>query len=277
MKLLGVLVCALVFNVTDGQYYYNDIIGNQQNNRQFVLTKNAGVRNVSVIYTNDNSLVDTIIQQQYSADYKESVTRFLGDTLQNSVITKVYENDKIQSSLEKNKSSETKTEYGYDEQERIKTIQSVSNDKSDSALNYSVTELHNWSYNNAGKPLQMLRIKNNTDTLTVNFMLDETGNVVEEHWLKKGTDIETYYYYYNKENRLTDIVRFNKKFKRLLPDFTFEYNARGFVTQMLQVPNSNNTNYLVWTYVYNSQNLKQEEVCTNKQKRPIGKMEYIYQ
>lgn len=277
MKLLGVLVCALVFNVTDGQYYYNDIIGNQQNNRQLVLTKNAGVRNVSVIYTNDNSLADTIIQQQYSANYKESVTRFLGDTLQNSVITKVYENDKIQSSLEKNKSSETKIEYGYDEQERIKTIQSVSKDKSDSALNYSVAELHNWSYNNAGKPLQMLRIKNNTDTLTVNFMLDETGNVVEEHWLKKGTDIETYYYYYNKENRLTDIVRFNKKFKRLLPDFTFEYNARGFVTQMLQVPNSNNTNYLVWTYVYNSQNLKQEEVCTNKQKRPIGKMEYIYQ
>lgn len=277
MKLLGVLFGVLVFNVINGQYYYNDIIGNQQNNRQFALVKNAGIRSVCVIYTNNNLLVDTIIQQQYSADYKESVTRFLGDTLQNSAITKIYGKEKIQSSLEKNKSSETKIEYGYDEQGRIKIIQSVSKDKSDTALNYSVTELHIWSYNNSGSPLQMLRIKNNTDTLTVNFVLDETGNAVEEHWLKKGTDIETYYYYYNKENRLTDIVRFNKKFKKLLPDFTFEYNTQGFVTQMLQVPNSNNTNYLVWNYTYNNQNLKQEEICINKQKQPVGKMEYIYQ
>jgi hypothetical protein len=101
--------------------------------------------------------------------------------------------------------------------------------------------------------------------------------VAEEHWLKRGADIETYYYYYDKENRVTDVVRFNKKFKRLLPDFTFEYNAAGLVTQMLQVPNSNNTNYLIWAYRYNSNNLKVEEICTNKQKQQIGKMEYVYE
>ena len=277
MKLVGILAFVFVFNIVKGQYYYNDIIGNQQNNQQFGLMRNAGVKNISVIYASESSGADTIIQQQFAKDYSQSVTKFLGDTLQQSVIIKIYQNDRIQSSLEKNKSSEIQIEYGYDDLGRIKTINSVSKDRSDSAANYSVSEWHSWTYNNAGKPLQMFRIKNTTDTLTVNFVLDETGNVVEEHWLKRGVGIETYYYYYNKENRLTDIVRFNKKYKRLLPDFTFEYNTQGFVTQMLQVPNSSNTNYLIWNYTYNDKNLKQEEICTNKQKQLVGKMEYVYQ
>ena len=277
-KLFKILAGIFIFNVAHTQYYYNDVISNKQNNAQYILTKNAEVKNIWVVYLNGNGTIlpDTIIIEKYNADYLQSITNFIGDTLQNSILTSFYQDNKIQSSIEKTKSSETKITYAYNEQDNLKTIYSVSKDLTDTSTNYTVSELHNWLYNSAGKPLQMLCIKNNADTLTVNFILDEVGNVAEEHWKKKGTDIETYYYYYNNKNQLTDIVRFNKRVKKLLPDFTFDYNTDGLVTQMLQVPNNNTTDYLIWTYTYNSKNLKQQEVCINKQKQPMGKMVYVY-
>ena len=57
------------------------------------------------------------------------------------------------------------------------------------------------------------------------------GNVIEElPYIKKISGEKTYYYYDGK-NRLTDIVRFNTKARRLLPDYMFEYTENNQVSE----------------------------------------------
>ena len=121
----------------------------------------------------------------------------------------------------------------------------------------------------------MLRIKNRIDTTYVDFRLDEKGNVAEETEIHKGVRTEPVYYYYDTGNRLTDIVRYNRKAKRLLPEYMFEYSPSNQVIQKITVP-SNSDNYLIWRYQYNPQGLKTKEVIYNKQKQLTGKVEYQY-
>jgi hypothetical protein len=47
------------------------------------------------------------------------------------------------------------------------------------------------------------------DTLSVEMVIDEKGLVTEEKTFKKKQPQGTVYYYYDTQNRLTDIVRYN--------------------------------------------------------------------
>ena len=120
----------------------------------------------------------------------------------------------------------------------------------------------------------MLRIKDKTDTTVVTFTYD-AGNVAQETWMRKGHVAETYYYYYNTKNQLTDIVRFNIRVRKMLPDFLYEYDEQDRISQMMQVPNGS-TDYMVWKYTYNSNNLKEKELLYNKQQQLVGSVEYHY-
>ena len=97
----------------------------------------------------------------------------------------------------------------------------------------------------------------------------------EERWRKKGSLVENYFYYYNEQHKLTDIVRYNAKALRLLPDYLFAYDSNGTLIQLTQVPQGS-SNYLVWNYVYAANGLKEKELCFNKQKQPVGRIEYSY-
>jgi hypothetical protein len=121
----------------------------------------------------------------------------------------------------------------------------------------------------------MLRIKNRRDTSYVNFKLDENGNVIEEQETRKGVKSDPVYYYYDANNRLTDIVRFNKKANRLLPEYMFEYSPSGQLVQKITVP-ANSDNYLIWRFQYSNQGLKTKEIIYNKLKKLTGKIEYQY-
>ena len=142
-------------------------------------------------------------------------------------------------------------------------------------MNSSSQEMHQWFYEN-DKPTKMLLIKNNNDTTTVEFKIDEHGDVGEERWRKKGRIVENYFYYYNDQHKLTDIVSYNAKAQRLLPDFLFEYDNNGTLIKFTQIPQGS-ADYLVWQYVYLQNGLKQKELCFNKQKQPVGSIEYHYQ
>ncbi len=122
----------------------------------------------------------------------------------------------------------------------------------------------------------MLRIKNKSDTTLIQFKLDEQGNVVEEQSIRKNVKSDPVYYYYDAQNRLTDIVRFNQKARRLLPEYMFEYSSANQVIQKITVP-SNNSDYLIWRYQYDASGLKIKEAIYNKQKQLSGKIEYVYQ
>ena len=123
--------------------------------------------------------------------------------------------------------------------------------------------------------LKMLLIKNNSDTTTVEFVKDEHGDIAEERWRKKGNLVENYFYYYNDQHKLTDIVRYNERAQRLLPDYLFSYDSNGTLVKLTQIPQGS-ADYLIWQYVYGPNGLKQKELCFNKQKQPVGTIEYIY-
>ena len=154
--------------------------------------------------------------------------------------------------------------FTYNAQQQLVSIENTS--KSD---NVSSTEVHLWRYGGNGKPTGMLRIRNNTDTLSVTFVPDEKGNPAEERTFKNKAPQGTVYYYFDDQNRLTDVVRYNLKAKKLLPDYIFEYNQGNQLKQMISVPDGS-SNYLLWVYRYNDQGLRSMETLLQQAKRAVG-------
>jgi dipeptidyl aminopeptidase/acylaminoacyl peptidase len=134
-------------------------------------------------------------------------------------------------------------------------------------------EERRYFYDEKGKPVKMLRIRNNKDSSTVVFTADEKGNIVDEN--DQGKNGKRYYYYYNDKNRLTDIVKFNTLKGKLLPDFVFEYNSAGQVTKMVAVEEGFTSDYNTWKYVYND-GLRIIEKCFSKENILLGYFEYEY-
>ena len=152
---------------------------------------------------------------------------------------------------------------------------SITNNSS-SAGQVNTEEVHQWFYDANGKPAKMFRIRNGMDTTTFTFVLDEKGNVVEEHGIRRGIKEPVVYYYYDDQNRLTDVVRFNVKARRLLPTNVFGYDDKGNLVAMLLVPEGTN-DYQRWYYDYDERGLKVKERLYDKQQRLVGKVEYSYQ
>jgi YD repeat-containing protein len=164
------------------------------------------------------------------------------------------------------------TTYNYDAAGKLVLTKSIS---SDTTQSINEIEEHKWFYKTSGTPERMLRIKNASDTTEIRFVTDESGNVSEEQSFKKGIAGETVYYYYDDKNRLTDVVRFNKRAGRLLPDYMFEYSSSNQVIQKITVP-PNNSEYLIWRFQYDARGLKVKEACFTRNKQMTGKIEYQY-
>jgi hypothetical protein len=162
--------------------------------------------------------------------------------------------------------------YRYD---IIGNLVEIGNIISDSSQDFTQSELHLWFYKN-NKPEKMWRIINNTDSIEVRFKTDSLGNIIEEQNFKKSKGSEPTYYYYDIKNRLTDIVRYNTKAKRLLPDFMFEYDEQNRVIQKITTISNLNLGYLTWRYLYDERGLKTKEALFNKEKQLQGRIEYSY-
>lgn len=275
MKYLLVFAVLFAGKQSFAQYYYNDLLSNQYGNKQFQLIKSNKIKQIQVksFDAGGQAAEGFSLVQEFSANYNQSTTTSNTAANISEASTTTYNTDKVSGTYEIAKGVETKVAYTYLQNGKLETISSST---TDTALHYQTTEKHIWQYATNGKPAQMLRIKNIIDTTIIVFNTDEQGNIAEEHWKKKGKDIETYFYYYNPQNQLTDIVRFNKRVQKLLPDFLFEYDDQNRIAKMTQVP-AGNSNYIIWNYAYNDKGLKQSEVCTNRQKELIAKVEYVYQ
>jgi hypothetical protein len=162
--------------------------------------------------------------------------------------------------------------YNYNEKGML---QSVISSSTDTAHSINQTEEHRWEYDN-DKIVRMLRIKDKIDTAYISFKLDDKGNIIQEQSVRKGITSEPVYYYYDGNNRLTDIVRFSNKAKRLLPEYLFEYSPSNQVIQKITVP-ANSSEYLIWRYQYDEKGLKIKEAVFDKHKQLTGKIEYLYQ
>ena len=103
---------------------------------------------------------------------------------------------------------------------------------------------------------------------------NENGNVTEEQATHAKQKLPAVFYYYDSARFLTDIVKYNVKAQRLLPDYMFSYE-NGRAISMIFVP-SNSGDYENWQYEYDERMLKVRDVCRNKKRETIALVTYSY-
>lgn len=277
MKLfLAACVCTIFYIHAGAQYYYLDIAGTEQTNARYQKLHENQLQKISAVSFEGNSQpsTDFVLEQTINNTSRQIITHSATVNSGESFFTSFFnENGKLVKTVDSSSNAINTVVYQYDDNGRLLSTRQTS---ADFDGKFNSAEDHKWQYNSNGKPVAMIKTKNGADTLQVSFKLDEAGNVAEEAWRKNNRTIETYYYYYNAKNQLTDIVRYNRKAQRMLPDFMFEYDAAGNLSQMTQTQGAS-ANYLVWRYVFNNKGLKEKEFVFNKQKELLGKIEYTYQ
>lgn len=274
MKITGFIVLAcLIAGSAYSQHYYNDLVMTNDIVKKRALFQQVRVRGVQMTsLDNNNQPIEGFSSSQdlsnnYSTLTITTVTALAG---KNETTHFFNEQGQLTRSIDTSDGNKTVIEYTYDAASQISSILS----RTYSPGNYINKEQHLWLYK-SGKPERMLKVKNDKDTAIITFTVDDKGNVVEEKSAHKGQEQPTVYYYYDDQKRLTDVVRYNVRAKRLLPDYVFEYDAAGRVSMML-VTTQGGIDYQRWYYKYNDKGLKQEDICTGKNKALIGKVEYAY-
>ena len=275
MKNLFLFVLIAVPFSLKAQYYYQDIISTNETNRLMKTYRDNKVLSVaSTGYdplgtkTNDFSEQQEILQ---SGSVLKTTTR---NNLNTTVLLSRFDDQsRLISVADSAGYVKSSTVYAYDGAGKIVSIKNTTKDTS---LEINNNEIHQWSYNSKGQPVKMLRIVNDNDTIEYRFNTDDKGNVADEQSFRKSKAGEIIYYYYDANNRLTDIVRYNNKFRKLLPDYMFEYDDNNRVLQKTTLLSNLHLGYLIWRYVYNDKGLKTKEALFNKDKEITGKIEYNY-
>jgi antitoxin component YwqK of YwqJK toxin-antitoxin module len=274
MKILLALSAVLFSGVGYGQYYFNDIVATQQGNQNYQILRTNKVKKViATSFEQDNTPTEGfLLSQTLSIDGKKLVTQSGTISGKKNQVTSFFELGKLKKTQSFSNGIDNKMEYAYNEKGQLKQLILNSGDTS---VKYKSNETREWKYLANGQLLSVLKIKNNADTTEALLVLDEKGNVVEEHWKKKQKEIDTYYYYYNTTNQLTDIVQYNTRLKKLVPVYVFEYDSIGSIQQMTQL--SLGRKYLVWKYSYNNKGLKLMETCFDQENKILGKITYQYE
>lgn len=256
------------------QYYYNDIIGNAEfNNRMKVLVTNKIKSSTATGYDARGSK-STDFNEWQAVDLAQNkllITTRTGQsvTRQSSQFNSEY---LVQSTTDSSTDFKSTTTYQY-QNGNIRSIKIVN---ADATQGLSQSEEHIWFYNSMNKPVKMFRIVNSTDSSEYRFSLDESNNVVDEKRYLRNVAVDSVLYYYDDNNRLTDIVRYDKRVKKLLPDLMFEYDTNNRVIQKISILSATNPNYLIWRYAYSQTGLKTKEALFNKDKELQGIIEYAY-
>ena len=272
----GLLVTVLfffIFKISWCQFYYNDIISLKQSNEIYAALKRNNIKLITAesLESDETPTPGFFYKRQLFNDAAVVVTDISLEATGATETLEYYTNNLLSKSVDSTTNVITKVDYHYDLQNRIEAIETQTDDTS---RNMHSVEVHKWFYTN-NVPDSMLRIKDNTDTTVVQFAKDEKLNIVEEKWMKKNRLIEHYFYYYNDKSLLTDIVRFNTRAQQMLPDFLFEYDANGTLSQLTQIPQGS-SDYVIWQYIYDDKGLKTKDVLFDKHQQLLGTVTYTY-
>ena len=274
MKKLPFLLLLLLFFHANSQYYYKDLVAAADITR---LMKTYSANNIKKI-TAKGITPEGSPASQFSEVGEVNGTTLKVTTNNNKAIStlRFNFNDRglLIASVDSAINVKSISTYTYDANGKIISISNSATD-ADSTGDFSQTEVHQYIYKD-GKLDKMWRIINKTDSLEVRFVTDEKGNVIEERNFKRGVLADPVYYYYDERNRLTDIVRFNYKANRLLPDYLFEYDEKDRVIQKITTTSGKNLGYLTWRYLFDEKGLKTKEALFNKDKQLQGRIDYSY-
>ena len=266
-------ICFFIAVQLQAQYYYNDIILQQYNTSSHALLVSNNTNTISAkSYNEHQDLIEGFsYQKEIRKKGLEVYTTTEMPAAGKSYTWEYFTGNLLQKAIDSTAKVKTTTAFTYAQNNMPTSIQ-ISYD--DAAMNIQATEQHLWTYTE-NIPAAMYRIKDRSDTMYVQFKVEQ-GKVMEEIWLRNGREAERYYYYYNEQNQLSDIVRYNVLAQRLLPDFTFDYNSTGSIALMRQTV-TGGTNYNAWVYTYNENGLKQTEKLFSKENNLLGTIIYTYQ
>ena len=271
----ALFVVFVLINVSlNAQYYYRDIVLSGKNSDLWQTYKINGIKKVTITsHDPDGSLTEGFNGEQIIAkDYSTINTLTAGLNEGQSLLETTYSNTgKIIKTLDSSEGYSSHTRYQYDESGKLVSQESETFIEGKPGE----VEKRQWFYGENGTPSKMIRTKNGTDETIVTFVPDEKGNVGEENSTRGGIPLQSVYYYYDNVNRLTDVVRYSRQAKRLLPDYMFEYDMKGKITSMVVVPEGSD-DYQRWIYEYEGNNLKKSESCFDKRKKLLGRIEYTY-
>jgi hypothetical protein len=281
MKFLLLPFFLLVTVALHAQYYYNDIIATQEANRQMKALVDNKVRSISATGYDENGTKTTDFFEaqevrENGTVLKVSVIRTLVKTVRYS---KFDSQGRLSSMTDSSAGAESTTRYEYDANGRITK---VTNSSKDPVNEINRVEVHSWSYHSSGRPSTMWRIINQSDSLEVRFIADEKDNPGEEVTYKKGRETDRVYYYFDDRKRLTDIVRYNDKVKKLIPENILSYDDKDRLLQIMSSIPADKYGKLTWIgyqslrYVYDEKGLKAGEVLFNGDQQMTGRIRYNY-
>lgn len=268
----------LISTLLHAQYYYNDIIGTQETNRQMKAYVSNKIRTMSATGSDRNGTRATDFSEFH--EVRENGRALKATSIVNLNRSIIYsrfdEQGRVISVADSSTEITSVTTYEYNAAGRITRVQ---NTVKDSSTAFDQVETHQWYYNSNGMPERMwrtIRTAGSIDSMEVRIIADEDGNPGEERTFKRGVEMSYLYYYYDDKNRLSDIVRYNNKLKKLLPDLMFEYDDDDRVIQKITTTSNHLMGYLIWRYIYNDKGLKTKEALFNKDKELTGRIDYTY-
>jgi YD repeat-containing protein len=260
------------------QYYFQDIVTANNSTKNFTSLKKNGVKKVMVasIEPDGEETEGFGITQTIDAGKNMLVTKSVSPITGSSELKTTFDaaGQPVQL-LDSSANTVNTVRYSYDNSGRLLVVNSHST-MPDDTNRYTIEEDHLFQYNAKGQLTGMLKITNKFDTLRVVFVPSENGLPGEERWYKKNRKTETWYYFYDDKKRLTDIVRFNETAQKMLPDYVFEYDDTGNITQQTVVQAGTNF-YRLWLYDYNEKGLKKSETIFKKGKEQEGRIIYTYE
>jgi hypothetical protein len=273
---LLILTCFFCYSGIS-QYFFQDIItaGNSSKNFQQLKKNLVKKVNVTSIEPDGSETEDFAITQTLDGSNQLTTITTSGITGTSTLITQ-FNSAYLPVTIEDSTASTVnKVSYEYDYSGKLLSIKSHSH-QPDDTNHYTISEDHLFRYNANGQLEKMLKIKDNYDTLNVVFVPSENGLPGEEQWFKKNRKIETWYYYYDDKKQLTDIVRYSSIAKKMLPDYVFEYDQNGNISQQTVVQPGTNF-YRLWLYEYDEKGLKKAETIFKKGKEQEGRIIYSYE
>lgn len=275
MKNTVLSLCLLLSFTVQAQYYYNDIVGTAEIEARMKSYAQNKVRTVRAIGSDANGTKSTDFDEYQEVQDNGKALRVVSrNGFARSIQNYQFDDKgKLIRMTDSSNVTQSVSRYNYDASGRI---QSIENTMLDTSKDFNDNEIHYYQYNSSGKPLKLWRIRNGSDSLEVRFTLDENGNVSDEQVFRNGVGVDPVHYYYDDNNRLSDIVRYNKKLKKLMPDMMFEYDENNRVIQKITPLPQLTLGYVIWRYIYDGRGLKTKEALFNRDKQLTGKIDYTY-
>lgn len=280
-KLLATVLLFLAGKATHAQYFYKDIVSSKQISADMATYKSKKIHSIKLkSFEEDGSASEGFLcEKKISRNYKtaELFTRTNIATI--SLFASDY-NDKGQllNSTDSSEISATHNYYYYDESGRLKKIVSSVKSNDDDFTN-EILEEHIYEYNIQGLPVSMLRVKNRHDSTKILFQADEKNNITIEKDTKTG---QKYYYYYDANNRMTDIAHTSEFRQNLVADYVFEYDETGMLQQMTVTEEGRGKEredtapkFSIWRYI-NENGLRTKEALFSSDRKLLGSIEYEY-